>query len=99
VSGSASPAPLPQVDDAEYDAEEVGRNEAQLRGSDADDANNDAIDGSQHPTFPAPSSNQNGGRDGEYARHIVEPKHNENLPAIIVLESGGDLGDFGPFVT
>ncbi len=53
------PPPGPQIYRIQCDAKYVGGNKAQLRSPEANEANDHAIDCRQHPSFPAPSSDQN----------------------------------------
>jgi len=53
-------SPGAQVYRIQCNAKYVGGNESQLRSSEANEANDHAIDCRQHPSFPAPSSDQNG---------------------------------------
>jgi len=45
-----------QVHRADNQAEDIRRDKASLRGAKRDDADDNAIDGAQCPTFPAPAS-------------------------------------------
>ena len=45
-------APSDQVAGVESDAEKIGRNEAELRSADADNANDGAIDRGDDPALP-----------------------------------------------
>ena len=45
-------APVDEVAGVESDAEKVGGNESELRGLDADDANDGAVDGGNDPALP-----------------------------------------------
>ena len=55
-------------------AEEVCRDKPQLRGANADHANNEAIDGGDDPALPSASSDHQCGGDGQDAGEIVESK-------------------------
>ena len=52
-------SPSAQVYRIQCNAKYVGGNESQLRSPEANEANDHAIDRRQHPSFPAPSSDQN----------------------------------------
>ena len=52
-------SPGAQVYGIQCNAKYVGGNEPQLRSPEANEANDHAIDCRQHPSFPAPSSDQN----------------------------------------
>ena len=53
-----------QIDRAHRNAEDVGGNESELLGSNADDTHDDAVAGCERPAFPAAASDQDGGHDG-----------------------------------
>jgi hypothetical protein len=44
--------PGAKVQGVKCDAEEIGRNKAELRGADTDDANDSAVDSGNHPALP-----------------------------------------------
>ena len=73
-------APGAQIDGAHRDAENVGRDEPELCGANANDADDDAVDRRQCPAFPAAASHQNCGRNGQHTGQIIEPKHNRIPP-------------------
>ena len=56
--------PCAQIDGAHYQTKNVRGNEAKLFRSEADDADEHAIDASQRPAFPTSAPHQNRGRDG-----------------------------------
>jgi len=68
-------APVPDVVGIEGDAEEVGGDEAELRGAQGYDANDQAIGAGDHPALPDFSANKNGREDRENAGDVVEPEH------------------------
>jgi len=49
---------------ADEDAEQIGGDESELGGLDANDANDHAIDTCHEPAFPAPTSDENGRNNG-----------------------------------
>ena len=53
LSGSVGLLPGAQVEAVKDDAEHIGRNESELRGSETNHADHCAIDGGQNPAFPA----------------------------------------------
>ncbi len=63
---SRSP-PRSQVEAVDHDAEQIGRDKAQLRGLDGNDADNGAVDAGQNPSLPTPAANQNSGYYGKNA--------------------------------
>jgi hypothetical protein len=60
-------APVDEVAGVEGDAEEIGRDEAELGGADADDADNGAIDTGDDPALPEFLTDQHGGEHGQHA--------------------------------
>ena len=50
-----------QVDRADYHAEDIGGDETELRGSETDDTDDQAIDATEHPPFPTTPADQDGG--------------------------------------
>jgi len=64
-----------EVVGVEADAEKVCGDEAELRGVNADEANDDAIERGHDPAVPHASPDQNGGNDGENAGNVVQSKH------------------------
>jgi len=56
----------------EGEAEEVGGDEAGLRGAEGDHADDDAIEGGESPSVPVVAPDEDGGDDGEQTRDVVE---------------------------
>ena len=69
---------MDEVAGVEGDAEKVGGNETELRGAEADDADDGAIEGSNDPALPEFPANENGGEHGENAGKIIESNHVEH---------------------
>jgi hypothetical protein len=67
-SGFLALAPRADIHCVESNAEQVCRNEAELRSPEADQANHHAIDCRQNPAFPAALSYQDGRNDRKHAR-------------------------------
>ncbi len=65
-------APVDEVAGVEGDAEEIGGNETELCGADANDANDGAIEGSNDPALPEFLANEDGGENGQNARQIIQ---------------------------
>lgn len=72
-------APVDQVAGVEGDAEKIGRNETELGGADADDADYGAVDPGDDPALPEFLADQHGGEDGQDAGHIIEPNYMEHV--------------------
>ena len=68
-------APVDEVAGVQGDAEEIGGDETELCGADADDAHDSAIDGGNDPSLPKLLANEDGGEDGQNARKIIESNH------------------------
>lgn len=66
-------APVDEVAGVKGDTEEIGRNEAELSGLDADHADDGAIDGGNDPALPELLADEHGGENGKNARQIIKP--------------------------
>ena len=60
-------APVDEVAGVEGNAEEVGGDETELGGTDADDADDGAIDSGDDPALPKLFANEHGGEHGQDA--------------------------------
>jgi len=60
-------APVDEVAGVEGHAEEVGRDEPELGGADADDADDGAVDTGNDPALPELFANEHGGEHGQDA--------------------------------
>lgn len=60
-------APVEEVAGIKRDAEEIGGDEAELRGAEADDANDSAVDRSHDPALPQFSADEHRTDDGQHA--------------------------------
>lgn len=58
-------APGEQVAGIEGDAEEIGGNETELGGADADNTDDSAIDGGDDPALPQLPTNEDRAEDGQ----------------------------------
>ncbi len=72
-------APVDEVAGVEGDAEEVGGDETELSGADADDADDSAIEGGNDPALPELLANEDGGEHGENARQIIQSNQVEGI--------------------
>jgi len=61
-------APVEQIAGVEGDAKEVGRDEAELGGADADDADDGTVDSGDDPALPELFADEHGGEDGQDTR-------------------------------
>jgi len=71
-------APVDEVAGVESDAKKIGGNETELRGADADDTNDSAIEGGHDPTLPKLLANEHGGQNGQNAGDVIESNHVEH---------------------
>jgi len=65
-------APGDQIAGVESDAEKIGGNEAELSGANADNADDGAIDGGDHPALPQLPAEKNCAENGENARDVIQ---------------------------
>ena len=75
-------APVDQVAGVESNAKEIGGDESELRGLDADDTNDRAVNGSNYPALPEFFANEHSRQDGQNAGDIVESNHVEHIQHI-----------------
>jgi len=71
-----------QVAGVESNAKEIGGDESELRGLDADDTNDRAVNGSNYPALPEFFANEHSRQDGQNAGDIVESNHVEHIQHI-----------------
>jgi hypothetical protein len=74
--------PVDQVAGVEGDAEKIGGDESELRGLDANDTNDSAIDGGNDPTLPELFANEHSRQDGQNAGDVIESNHEEHIQHI-----------------
>ena len=67
--------PVMKVPVVKRDTENVGRNEAKLGGAQADDTDQNAVDGGHYPSRPQLASYHHRREDGQHTRNVVEMKH------------------------
>ena len=65
-------APVDEVAGVEGDAEKIGGDEAELGGTNANDADDGTVDSGDDPALPEFLANQNGGDDGQDAGQIIQ---------------------------
>jgi hypothetical protein len=82
IISSALGAPVDQVASVEGDAEKVGGNESELRGLDANDTNDRAINGRNYPPLPELFANEHSRQDGQNAGDVIESNHVEHIQHI-----------------
>ena len=70
--GLRAEAPVEQVAGVERDAEEIGGDEPELGGADANDADDSAIDRSDDPTLPEFPAQEDGAEDGQNAGDVIQ---------------------------
>lgn len=84
-------APGAEVDGVESDAEEIGGNEAELGGAEADDAYDGAIDRSDHPALPELFAEQNGAENGQNAGDVIETNEGVQHAGHVVFKGPAGL--------
>jgi len=75
-------APVDQVAGVQGDAEKIGGDESELRGLDANDTNDRAVNGSNDPALPELLANEHSRQDGQNAGDIIESNHVERIQHI-----------------
>ena len=68
-------APVEEIGGVQGDAKEIGRDETELRGADADDTDDGTIDGGNNPALPELLAEEDGAQDGQNAGEIIESNH------------------------
>jgi len=71
-----------QVAGVQGDAEKIGGDESELRGLDANDTNDRAVNGSNDPALPELLANEHSRQDGQNAGDIIESNHVERIQHI-----------------
>ena len=74
--------PVDQVAGVQGDAEKIGGNETELRGADANDTNDSAIEGGNDPTLPELLANEHSRQHGQNAGDVIESNHVEHIQHI-----------------
>lgn len=83
--GPSGAAPVAQIPGIQGNAEDICRNEAELSGTYADDAEQDAVDGGHNPAKPQLAANHDGRNHGKHAGDVVEAEHALLLQRIFQL--------------
>ena len=65
-------SPAAKVSGVQRDADEIGRDEAELGGAKADDADDGAIDGGNDPALPEFFAEQDRAQDSQDARDVIQ---------------------------
>ena len=74
--------PVDEVAGVESDAEKIGGDESELRGLDANDTNDRAVNGSNDPALPELLANEYSRQDGQNAGDVIESNHVERIQHI-----------------
>ena len=74
--------PVNQVAGVQGDAEKIGGNETELRGADANDTNDGAIEGGNDPTLPELLAYENSRQDGQNAGDVIESNRGDHIQHI-----------------
>ena len=70
--------PVDEIGRVKGDAKEIGGHETELRGADADDADDGAIERGHNPALPEFFAEEDSAQDGQNAREIIESNHVEH---------------------
>ena len=81
-SGFGLPTPMQHVVAVHSQAKQIGGNEAELRGSNSDDADDGAIGAGKDPTLPFVFAHQVGREQGKDTRDVVETKQRSPIQAL-----------------
>lgn len=65
-------SPIPQIVCVESDAEKIGRKQSELRRSQSDDTNDDAVCSRSEPALPQLLPDENRGEDGQKAGQVIK---------------------------
>ena len=97
---------MEEIAGIESDAEEIGRDKAELGGAEADDADDSAVDGGNDPTLPEFLAEQDGAENGQNAGDIIQSDGVEHAGHVVrkgrsrsrkrFTGSGGRLVKFCP---
>jgi len=71
--------PVDEVAGVQGDAEKIGGNESELRGLDANDTNDRAVNRGNDPALPELFANKHSGQDGQNAGDVIESNHVEHI--------------------
>ncbi len=87
--------PVDEVAGVEGDAEEVGGDESELGGADADDTDDGPIHGGYDPALPELLANEHGGENRQNAGQIIESNdvQQAQCPGVIELFPVGFGGE------
>ena len=85
-SGDSGTPPGMQIQGADHQTENIGRDKAELRGPKTDDADDDAVDRAERPPLPttAPDKDCRGNRQS--AGKIIKPQHVRRTSTDILTE-------------
>jgi hypothetical protein len=67
--------PVDEVSRVKGDAKKIGGHETELRGTDADDADDGAIERGDNPALPELLAEEDSAQDGQNAGEIIESNH------------------------
>jgi hypothetical protein len=79
IIGQFFGAPVDEVAGVEGNAEKIGGDETELRGADANDADDGAINGGDDPALPEFLADEHGGENGQHAGEIIESDDVEHV--------------------
>ena len=75
-----------QIHGADHDTENIGRDQAELRGPKTDDADDDAVDRAERPSLPTTAPDKDCRSNRQNARKIIKAQHARRTSADILTE-------------
>ena len=87
-------APVDQVAGVQGDAEKIGGDESELRGLDANDTNDRAVNRSNYPALPELFANEHSRQDGQNAGDVIESNHVERIQHIVPMSRKRSLMEY-----
>ena len=84
IIGQFFGAPVDEVAGVEGNAEKIGGDETELRGADANDADDGAINGGDDPALPEFLADEHGGENGQHAGEIIESDDVEHVQHVVM---------------
>ena len=84
IIGQFFGAPVDEVAGVEGNAEKIGGDETELRGADANDADDGAINSGDDPALPEFLADEHGGENGQHAGEIIESDDVEHVQHVVM---------------
>jgi len=92
-------APVDKVACVKGDTEKIGGDESELRGADANDTNDRAVNGSNDPALPELFANEHSRQYGQNAGDIIESNHGEHIQHIGPMSRKRSLVEYSDWRT